>query len=368
MPALTALTALRFFAAFYVVLFHAFPWQQLQAGDTSTWAQVWARFCSHGFAAVGFFFALSGFILAYNYPASRPTAPRDFYRARFARVYPVYLLALGLGLPFLLVRTMRAGSWGQAALEVVMALTLLQAWVPSLWNAVNPPGWSLSVEAFFYLVFPNLSRRLASWTSSRARGAMVLVGLFALAVGPALIGTLASETGLPRTDESNLANFVRYWPLLALPEFAFGVVLGHMRVQGLAGAVWSRRLFVPALLLLAVVLSSDVVPDMLLHNGVLLPLFAVVILRCADATGAPRLLRLPALHALGEASYSLYLLHLLLWIAVKIVLERSGLDPTAPWVFPAYALLACAASLASHRWLEEPARLRLRSPRRTVTG
>ena len=51
----------------------------------------------NSYVFVGFFFLLSGFVLAYNY-ADRPTPldKRQFWRARFARLYPIYLLSLVL--------------------------------------------------------------------------------------------------------------------------------------------------------------------------------------------------------------------------------------------------------------------------------
>jgi peptidoglycan/LPS O-acetylase OafA/YrhL len=86
-PQLPALTSSRFFAALYVVLFHL-QTCQLIAGPS------WFRkFCSIGYTGVSFFFVLSGFILVYTY-AGRDQSAREFWRARFARVYPAYAFSL----------------------------------------------------------------------------------------------------------------------------------------------------------------------------------------------------------------------------------------------------------------------------------
>lgn len=56
-----------------------------------------------GYAAVGIFFLLSGFILAYNYDLGTQWSDQGKLRfaiARFSRIYPVYLLGLLLVLPF----------------------------------------------------------------------------------------------------------------------------------------------------------------------------------------------------------------------------------------------------------------------------
>jgi peptidoglycan/LPS O-acetylase OafA/YrhL len=46
---------------------------------------------SIGYSGVSFFFVLSGFILVYTY-SGRATTLRAFWQARFARIYPFYLL------------------------------------------------------------------------------------------------------------------------------------------------------------------------------------------------------------------------------------------------------------------------------------
>src|SRR5580698_8802877 len=92
MPAIRSLTGARFVAALLVVCFHFVP---LAPG----WVNSILR---NGYLGVPFFFVLSGFILTYNYasdPQQRIVA-RSFWMARFARIYPIYLVALVLSLPF----------------------------------------------------------------------------------------------------------------------------------------------------------------------------------------------------------------------------------------------------------------------------
>ena len=46
---------------------------------------------------VGFFFLLSGFVLTYNYSDRATTlSKREFWLARMARLYPVYVLVLAI--------------------------------------------------------------------------------------------------------------------------------------------------------------------------------------------------------------------------------------------------------------------------------
>jgi peptidoglycan/LPS O-acetylase OafA/YrhL len=82
-PLLSALTSVRFFAAFHVLLYHFLPpWR-----DRGPFAWL----IGSGYTGVSFFFALSGFILVYSHAAEYLAgrgSPLRFYFARFARVYP----------------------------------------------------------------------------------------------------------------------------------------------------------------------------------------------------------------------------------------------------------------------------------------
>src|SRR3954463_14806255 len=87
---LPAVTGLRFVAAMHVYLTHS----ELPLSGAA------ALILVHGGSAVSFFFVLSGFILAFNYAGERGRIDRSkFWVARFARIYPVYLLAIVVALP-----------------------------------------------------------------------------------------------------------------------------------------------------------------------------------------------------------------------------------------------------------------------------
>src|SRR5436305_12520340 len=93
-PRLHAITALRFFAALHVVLFHMRVVGILPGGPW--WYQ---NLASIGYVGVNFFFVFSGFILVYTYEGVEVDA-RTFWRARFARIYPAYVVSLLAAAPF----------------------------------------------------------------------------------------------------------------------------------------------------------------------------------------------------------------------------------------------------------------------------
>jgi peptidoglycan/LPS O-acetylase OafA/YrhL len=110
-PRLPALTGVRIFAALHIYFFHL-----KQANDAgllkfpliSQLPTPLANLIGRGYISTGFFFALSGFLLAYAYlkPTGRPaSAPATFWKGRFWRLYPLYLLSLLLSTYFGLGRT-----------------------------------------------------------------------------------------------------------------------------------------------------------------------------------------------------------------------------------------------------------------------
>ena len=162
---LHGLTGLRFFAAAWVFAYHFLV---LTVADAPWWT---ARLQNAGHAAVSLFFVLSGFVLAYNYAA--PLADRRVTRARFwwlrlARVWPLYVLVALVEVPLALHAGVAPARIGAATAADVVGL---QAWIPAITFVGNTPGWSVSVELFFYVAFPWLAS-LAATGERRARAAV----------------------------------------------------------------------------------------------------------------------------------------------------------------------------------------------------
>ncbi|MCE2765310.1 MAG: acyltransferase, partial [Fimbriimonadaceae bacterium] len=97
------LTSVRFFAAFMVVLYH---YEKLIADFFPAPIK---NAIHHGFVGVSFFFILSGYILGSNYydkfsdssnsPMEKKRQRIDFFWARLARIYPLYLVSILVMVP-----------------------------------------------------------------------------------------------------------------------------------------------------------------------------------------------------------------------------------------------------------------------------
>lgn len=305
----TVLTFMRFVLAVWVVVYHMWD---VTPRTAPPWVHALVR---GGPAAVSFFFVLSGFVLVVAYaPGAQgmTLSKRAYARARFWRLAPNYVLALLCALPIArhLARTAPdapgAASWGQ----VVLAALGLQAWVPGAALAVNPPGWSLSVELAFSVVFV----WLGPWVARRSTRQVAALGAVAACLAAA---TAVLALGLPGAHDpgahSAVLNVAKYHPLVRAPEFAVGLAAGVLFTRG---AVRVPAWLGVAACAAALTSIAAGLPWMLAHHGVLVPLWTVAILGFAAAgEKSGGLWRTGAF--LGRTSYALYVMHvpLLWWLA-----------------------------------------------------
>ncbi len=362
-PPLPLLTSLRFFAAAAVVAFH---FVTTRPGGPAPAEGVLAGLASGGFAAVAFFFVLSGFILTYVHAGRDGRSPVDvparrFWRLRLARLGPAYWAGLLLALPVLALQ-LQAGAlpdWARLA-GPLMVLLFVQAWWPPLATLWNMPAWSLSVEVLFYALFPLLARG----TARLSPRLMLAVAAALIMVTTWLRRDFLSPPGLfpePRADQLWQA----YFPPIYLPHFLFGMALGrwHLAGRGLAEPVRGAVFAAAAAAIVLLFALASWLPWWSRSDAALLPLFALLILGGASPDGGRGLLSRPALQRLGEASYALYILHLPLRLWWDVGLLSLGLEPPEGLSFVLYFAFVTAASLAVLRWIEAPLRRWIAGPR-----
>jgi peptidoglycan/LPS O-acetylase OafA/YrhL len=336
-PALRALTGIRFFAALHVVFFHYAP----------ALPPLLRNVAANGYMAVGLFFILSGFVLAYQY-AGRALNPRRFLGARFARIYPAYLLGFVLIGPAVVVRLLRSDPLKLAA-SGLAAGGLVQGWFPKLALVWNGPGWSLSNEAFFYLLFPAI---LPAVIRLSPRGLwLVAAACWAAALAPPL-AQLALYGG-------GHAEAVMYMPVFRLAEFVLGVAAGAGYLRREPGRCLSA---VPVSVVLAGFAAfSPLLVHPVLRGALAAPLFAALVYTLASGGGIlGQLLSWRPVVTLGNASYAIYILQspLMAWflLATRGASAESS-RTTLGWAgFATYAAILTAVSLACHAWFETPAR------------
>jgi peptidoglycan/LPS O-acetylase OafA/YrhL len=351
---LKALTGLRCFAAINIVLFHF---------SNPDWFGWFAPVVNAGYAAVSYFILLSGFVMAYNYADRARAGQFDtirYYKARFTRLYPIYLLSLILAWR-VLPQEWASHTHGMFWAGMVLAPLLLQGWVPEIATFLNTPAWTMSAESFYYLIFPWMAR----WKKAERVGLHVLKlgGVWMLGLIPGTLYVIFNPDHFAHVDRFSYGPWLqalKYTPLPHLASFIFGVLLAGLdEVMPRPGLL---RLFLGVFGFGALfgVLASGLVPYALLHDGMLMPLFGCIILGLAGENPLAYAIGCRPLVFVGEASYCLYLLHFNMWNLIHDthVLDRVGLNRYDPWI--SYLLLILMALFALH-FIEKPAQRRLRS-------
>lgn len=349
-PVMPALTGLRAFTATNIVFFHFW---------NPAWFGPLAPLMDNGYVGVNFFFLLSGFILTYNYAdrqASGRFGRQGFWRRRVSRLYPVYLLGLLVSYPILELEW-RYRTHGQFFEGLALTTIMQQGWSPLLATFWNTPAWTLSCEVAFYLMFPALLA--VRWPRKVGSLLLILGGLWlASMVLPSLYMWLRPDGMAPinRMSNSYWLRAVKLTPLPHLPTFTFGIVLSRLNDKLALGNRTRFRLAMIGIgTITTVMMQGPKVPFLLMHNGLISPLFAIAILGLAGRHPITSFLSLPLFVAIGEASYCLYILHFNLWrwIHASGLLVRLHLVRYDPWV--SYFLLEIAA-FGAYRLIERPSR------------
>jgi peptidoglycan/LPS O-acetylase OafA/YrhL len=301
------LTSLRFFAALMIVIHHSSGLFGISGDIPIPLDQ-----------GVCFFFVLSGFILTYAYPTLASwTDVLGFWRARVARIWPAYFVS------FLLGFWLCDYTWNTST--AIANLLMVQAWIPlsKYYFSYNAVCWSLSVEFFFYLLFPILIYQWSkTWHLKLFIAGVMAATLISLSNIFHLEG-YSDPSGKPEVTQHALLYIS---PLIRIFEFIFGmcVALGYSKTIGFKLPISIATVAECAALALcaasltwmgwtgSVVYYLHLGPAGSLYMGHSSSTVAFGILIYVMAIGRgliSKLLSYPVFVMLGEISYSVYLTH-----------------------------------------------------------
>jgi len=298
-----------------------------------------------GGAGVQFFFVLSGFVilLAHRKDIGKPSKSAEFLWKRFKRVYPVLWVVLLFVIPvFLFVPSYGTGK--ELGFGSIVPAFLLS---PSSQDYLLKPMWTLRHEVLFYLIF--------------------CVSIWRRRIGFAIGGIWIALSAIVPCFHLNFP-----WSFLLSTNhllFGFGMLaclaFQSARIPRSAALIAT----VTGAIAFAFVWSAD------LHNvltsrdalNVLYGLAAALMILGFAVLERDRGIRVPgALRFLGEASYSIYLVHFpALSAAIKVTLTLNKLlRAPDPIVFIATASAALCAGVLFHLAIERPLMLQFTKPRK----
>jgi exopolysaccharide production protein ExoZ len=308
-------------AAVSVLLFHAFndanatgyPEQVLQAG-------------------VDLFFVISGFIMWVTTFKS-DLGPKAFLGKRVRRIVPLYWLFSAIAVLTAALAPQLGKSTGA---EPAIASFLFLPAVNPVTHKAEPllaPGWTLNHEMLFYLIFA-----LALTLSSRQRRLIAVIGLN---VALAAIGWLTHGPLL-----------VSFYTNPIILEFVFGVIIGWIYTGGYKTSRRVSGVMVTASALTMVFFAAAWGQTVILRVALWGIPAAVIVLGLALAENAKPVARRPSWKFLGDASYSIYIVHgVMLATLFSIVHHLHAPDIV---MIPLGVPIALIGGLIVYRYIERP--------------
>ena len=306
-----------------------------------------------GAMGVSFFLILSGFVMSVGYESrvqEESFSWKTFMLKRLIRLWPLHLLCLGTWI------ILAYAAWGSSAIYPLPLLgnALLLQWLPIEHIGGNSVAWCLSILVIFYAVYPLLAR---------------------LKTTQLILCTLLIHIGL-RLFADTLEGVDAHWywcrlPISRILDFLIGILCyrsykyiikqyGEKCLSQLSiGYRWLIELFPIALCTWGlIILNAHYTP----YGAVAyfyLPCYLMILVFALSSTDPNRasianLISCPWLIYLGEISFSFYMIHSLVILAVKQMLSRIA--PGIGWE-PRLAITVVVTILLSiliNRYYETP--------------
>lgn len=326
-----SLQAGRGIAAVAVVVHHAAAY----LGDTRFWANDrYTRLFDFGALGVEFFFVLSGIVilLAHWKDQGQVNSFRSYAVRRLRRIYPVYWIVLATAIIVFQAKPMLGAGYERDGCVVLSSILLVH--LGSLETIVHV-AWTLFHETMFYVLF----------------SAVILSRNF----GYALLGIWFGASGLMLVIPFGGPFMKEYLSPLHL-LFALGMVIAVLIRREIR--LKAGMFVIPGIVLLAYTCSWTIrhgLPDM--NCSVLAGVASFLILLDLMLFEREGRLRVPAwMSFLGDASYSIYLVHFpLLSLTARVCFLFSQRTAIPLWVWLVLQVFfAVAVGISFHLAIEKP--------------
>ena len=314
------LDTMRFFAFLSVFFFHTLPLGDVErhSGLIKFLALSWMVVRSTGANGVGLFFVLSAYLITEilrrerNFTGSIDL--RLFYTRRALRIWPLYFLAVGLGLLW----QYADAAFRLSGRDLLTFVFFVKNWDIMLhgwnWNPVYIL-WTVSAEEQFYLIWP-LAQKL-------------LNGRWMLYLCIAAVFLIPALSFLPHTILANASIASLYFDFIFFP---IGGILALV-LNGRHETRSTSYCLVMAAAGLSLWLAGGLLnfPEVIANQSLSLWLIGNIIIATGTVLiflaflGSPKRWSIKPLVYLGRISYGLYVYHIMAYDAVRMLVEHFGL-------------------------------------------
>jgi len=330
---LSGLQAGRAIAALLVVLFHCS--QSIFVLPKYWGEKPFGNIFDFGDSGVMFFFVLSGFIILHAHYNDLGRSNRILYYAwkRMRRIYPVYWIILALTLPIYFINPQLGEGYETHWSIILSSIALVHFDSP---HPVIQVSWTLFHEVLFYVLFA-----VALWRPKLGFGVMA-------------VWLLLSVLDLIPHSSSLLVDF--YFSHMHL-LFGFGMAAAWWVRRARVKWPWLVTLCGVVIFLAAGIERNDWDVLAVGWRGVVYGIGATLAVVGAVELEREGRLRVPGwLRLVGDASYSIYLVHFLTLSFLAKAVWKLGLAHAVPTKvsFIILAVLATAVGVVWHLVIERP--------------
>lgn len=312
--------------------------------------------CIYDFTIGGFgvtlFFMISGFIMVMTSWNSfaQPGAGSQFMRRRLTRIVPLYWLVTTIAVVgALLVPSMLNVPVDDPIYIASSYLFWPMARVNGLIRPIANLGWTLNLEMMFYAVFA------FALFFDRKRGMFIAVAFLSCA-------TLLQMTGIFAVGGLLSSPPLNFWADPIILNFILGMLVAVLYKQQFRVSLTETRLLIAISAVGLLIINNihgtlDTIPEnSFINRGVLT--FAIAFMFIAGTLGPQVDVAKPLWRAgllIGDASYSLYLVHPFFLRPMSKIWGRTIGDYLPVWSFSIVAMmLAVSVGLVVYLFVERP--------------
>jgi peptidoglycan/LPS O-acetylase OafA/YrhL len=351
---LQGLNALRFFAAFFVIISHA----KISVYKLGLTGDIQLAVLDRGGDAVDFFFTLSGFLISFllinELNETKTVSIKNFYLRRVYRIWPLYFLIVILGFVFLGFIYPRLYHTQYFTFSLPAGLAMFIFFIPNYAAKAYAVGflhplWSIGVEEQFYLFWAPVMKVMKKWLLPMILGFVLVSTVFYILLWYDIFHFPV-----------NLQSFLLTQKFYAMAIGAVFAYILYYHFDRYESSFFSNKYFQLVVLLIIAghYLIGYSFSYHLYFKIILACLYGLLILNVSVINNKLVNLEKPWLTYLGIISYGLYMWHMIIDYALRFTTAKI----VAKYAIPGYVLIplyfivllmgSIAVAALSHRYFE----------------